>query len=226
MPPKSTSPAQPGTRPDPPLQVSDNMAVPAAIGVNLIVMAPFQSGLKRTTVEYNLQEKVPRLPSPLTEPKFYGQWRYLDHIKSLHLAEDIDFFMAWNQETAYSYGTAISQIIYGREEYWPWIKAQHVVWLNQISKIPGHPRYHTDAQIIKKYWRYKNLGSWCANCRARNIWPWLYIGALGTYHRSRRIYMTYTSLHLTWATRTCKASPPQIHSLPEALVVHLTSSSC
>ena len=121
MSPKSTLPSGPETHLPP--TDAGKKAGPAAIEVNPVAKSPFKPDLQPSTLNYALPEEVPRLPVPLEEPAFYQQWQYSDRISGLPLVEDTGFFVAWNREDANSYWAAIAHIIYGRGEYWQWVKA-------------------------------------------------------------------------------------------------------
>jgi hypothetical protein len=58
--------------------------------------------------------------------------------------------VAWNREDANSCWAAIAYIVYGRGEYWPWVKAQHSLWIDQVMSISGHPNIYTYSHIIPK----------------------------------------------------------------------------
>jgi hypothetical protein len=58
--------------------------------------------------------------------------------------------VAWNREDANSCWAAIAYIVYGRGEYWPWVKAQHSLWIDQVMSISGHPNIYTYSHITPK----------------------------------------------------------------------------
>jgi hypothetical protein len=62
--------------------------------------------------------------------------------------EDTYFLVAHNQGDGNCYWGAISHLIYGLDTYWPWVKAQHLIYLEQVMANPQHPRFAIYKRII------------------------------------------------------------------------------
>lgn len=81
------------------------------------------------------------LPKPLKESDFYNQWRTRRVLYIPPLSQDVSFLVGWNSRDENSYWTAVSQIIYGLPRYWPWVKANHKLYMREVLEDPNHPRH-------------------------------------------------------------------------------------
>jgi hypothetical protein len=108
----------------------------------------FRSDPEPQAFYYASPSEIPRLPGPMIEPEFYKQWRYVDRIRGLPLVENTDFLVAHNQDDGNCYWGAIAHLTYGLGRYWPWVKAQHLLYLEQVMDNLQHPRFTTYQQII------------------------------------------------------------------------------
>jgi len=108
----------------------------------LVQKGPFVADAEPETSKFIWPQQIPRLPDPSGEERFYDQWKYRARVSNLPLAGDVDFLVGWNNGTGGNcYWAAIAQIIYGRPEYWPWIKAQHHLWIIEVLKNHQPSRY-------------------------------------------------------------------------------------
>jgi hypothetical protein len=120
----------------------------SVVGSASSLKEPFKPDPEPQVFKYASPANVPRLPGPLIEPEFYRQWRHLDRIRGLPLVEDTYFLVAHNQGDGNCYWGTISHLIYGLDTYWPWVKAQHLLYLEQVMANPQHPRFAIYQRII------------------------------------------------------------------------------
>jgi hypothetical protein len=142
----------------------------------------------------------------LKELEFYKQWhtRRVLHIPPVN--DDVAFRVGWNPTGENSYWTAVSQIIYGLPKYWPWVKAQHTMYMRGVLADQNHPRHEI----------YQTIG------REVNIYGETTLRALDTPGGCvpDEIYQVTADLYDIYLVRFTMHK-----SRPDA-VIHVTSRGC
>jgi hypothetical protein len=92
-------------------------------------------------LEIRSLKDISPLPKPLKESDFYNQWHTWRVLYIPPLSQDVSFLVGWNSRDENSYWTAVSQIIYGLPRFWPWVKANHKLYMREVLGDPDHPRH-------------------------------------------------------------------------------------
>lgn len=76
------------------------------------------------------------------ERAYYGQMRPRE-IREFKIPQckNMSWLVYWNNGGGNCYWVALAQLLCGGEEYWPWVKAAHKIWLDYVLRDKQHPRH-------------------------------------------------------------------------------------